>query len=924
MENATRLRHQEIHMSRLIRLSIHAVSFLALPAAALILGLRALDQREHPRLLPRMDAAAVALVPRPAIDTARPTVVVLLGSDLTEITDALGPYEMFARAGMFNVVTAAATRQPTLLTGGIRILPHYSLPEIDAALGRAPAMVVVPNLPNAGAPINRPLIEWIRQQAVTGSLIHSWCKGAMALAETGLLDGQTATAHWGDIPELEKRYPKVTWVRGVRWIDRRQYVLSAGITSGIDASLRVLIRIAGDSVARRVAREIRYPNYHFAIDPRVDQYSLRPADLVLLANAAFRVHRPLLGVGIYDGVAELDLSSIYDAHAHTMVMRVETLALTNAPVVTAHALTLYPSLTVGSTGAESRVRALDRLMVPGVDARVSAAPLVAALGVVRPELRPEYVHADHPTLFGLAPVVEDLARTADVPTARFALKRMEFRSATVSFEGSTAPWAPIGTALLLAVAGLGLAAGALRVVSRPKVSESRLAQRSRRERAKSYVAAALQRGLRAMSHLTRLFTYVAYVAVVTMTVTAIACSDAPTSPIPSQPGDPSQPGNPPKPAPAVATVTLDATELSLDEGASRQIVATPRDAQGAAISGLAITWTSSDAAIVGVDDSGRLSAIRAGTALLRATVQGLSAQATVTVSANYPFDLLYTVQTFDIFREAFRLDVGEPSATPERLLPQQQWASQVRPSPDGTRIAYVCPNPIIGDPSICVANRDGSGSTMIAAFIGEAFQEPAWNPDGTRIAFVRTKNDGIMDRSHVWVVNADGTNQVPLTADMPGNQNMPAWSPRLADGTERVAFVQDVNLQPRIWTARADGSDRRPLGSASEAYDVQPAWSPDGTTIAFQRTTATIAADIWLMNADGSAQRPLMPLLPLAGLQLSPTWSPDGRLIAFTSRHETSASGYQVYTVWTDGSKLARRTFDAGDKATPAWIPVSP
>ena len=71
--------------------------------------------------------------------------------------------------------------------------------------------------------------------------------GLKLLFYQGLLDGQTATAHWGDIPTLEKRYPRVTWVRGVRWIDRGQFVMSAGITSGIDASLRVLIRVAGDS-----------------------------------------------------------------------------------------------------------------------------------------------------------------------------------------------------------------------------------------------------------------------------------------------------------------------------------------------------------------------------------------------------------------------------------------------------------------------------------------------------------------------------------------------------------------------------------------------------------------------------------------------------------------------------------------------------
>jgi putative intracellular protease/amidase len=432
------------------------------------MGVRSLKERDRPDIPMAMDAAEIATVPRPMIDRTKPTVVVLLGADLTEITDALGPYEMFARAGRYNVVTAAPSRQPTLLTGGIHILPHYSLAELDDTLGRAADIVVVPNLPNADAPMNRPVIDWIRRQAAAGSLIHSWCKGAMALAETGLLDGQTATAHWGDIGSLEKKYPKVTWVRGVRWIDRGQFVMSAGITSGIDASLRVLIRVAGDSVARRVAREIRYPNYHFALDPRVEQYSLRPADLVLLANAAFRVRRPLLGVAMYDGVEEFDLSNVYDAHVHTWAVRVETLAETEGPVVTAHGLTVYPSLALKAANDRSaRARDLDRIIVPGPEARERAATLAAAVAAVAPELRLEYLHAAEPDRFGLEPVIEDLAKTSDVPTARFALKRMEYRSSSVLFAGAGAPWWALSVASALALTGLAAAFGAFRVVRAP-------------------------------------------------------------------------------------------------------------------------------------------------------------------------------------------------------------------------------------------------------------------------------------------------------------------------------------------------------------------------------------------------------------------------------------------------------------------------
>ena len=857
-------------MSNLANFLILAGSLVVMPALTAVLGIRALDRREEVEQPAPMSASEIAAIPRPAIDSSKATVVVLLGADLTEITDALGPYEMFSRAGRFNVVTAAPERQPSLLTGGLTILPHYSLAEIDSMLPGGTGIVVVPNLPNADQAMNRPTIDWIRAQAATGALIHSWCKGAMALAETGLLDGETATAHWGDIATLERRYPRVTWVRGVRWVERGQYVMSAGITSGIDASLRVLIRVAGDSVARRVAGEMRYPNYHFALDPRVEQHELAPSDLILPVNAAWRFTRPTIGLALYDGVGEMDLSTVFDAHGHTMAADVETISATTAPVVSAHGLTLFAS----TAGSASSVAAMDRIIVPGPDAPAIAKPLVNAIVAGAANKQPEYPHAVAPARFGLEPVIEDLARSADVPTARFALKRMDFRSDDIDFDGPAVPWIPLAWVAALALGG-ALVRG---LVTRPRVPS-----------------------------------LVARLALLTMT---ISCGDAPTQAV-----GPVDPEVPPVP-PAVVSITLDATDVTIEEGEDRQLVATARDASGAVIPGIGISWISNDGATVTVSPLGRISAVRTGTATITASAQGRSAGATVTVGARWPFDLLYTVRTFDIFHEVQRLDMRVAGAVPTRLFTAQQWAWQPRPSPDGSRIAFVCPNPIIGDPAICVADRDGSNSRMIAAFIGEAFQEPAWSSDGTRIAFVRIKNDAVGDRSRIWIVNADGTNAKPLTGETTADQNMPAWSPRLGDGSERIAYVQNVNSKPAIWSVRADGSDARRLGSVADAHDLYPAWSPDGGTIAFQRTTAQISADIWLMDANGTNERPLL-VAPLAGAQAAPAWSPDGSLIAFTSRHESGQQVYQVYTAWSDGSRLARRTSDATDKAAPAWLPVN-
>jgi putative intracellular protease/amidase len=443
------------HVSRgWIRWVAAATAFVALPFLVAAVRLRAFE-RDQVRRLEQPLLPADGVVAAPPHDPAKPTVAIVLGADLTEITDTLGPYEMFSRAGAFNVYTVAPERRPTLLTGGLRILPHHSLAELDARLGgEPPAIVVVPNIPNIARAENRSLVDWMRRQAAAGSVMHSWCTGAMALAEAGLLDGLTATAHWGDLGRLGELYPRVQWVSGVRWVDHGQVITSAGLTSGMDASLRVLSRFAGEDVARRVARELHYPNFHFSMDPVVAPYTVGLADAIFPANLAFRVPRQQIGLGIYDGVGEMDLTGLYDAHIASADLH--SIAATSRRVRSAHGLVLLASLVASASedaGSAGALRRLDRFVIPGRNGATDGASVVAALRSVAPSVPPAYVHAEAGQRFGLEPVLEDLARTTDRPTARFALKRLEFRSETIRLQGSPVAWATLPLALGLGVLG---------------------------------------------------------------------------------------------------------------------------------------------------------------------------------------------------------------------------------------------------------------------------------------------------------------------------------------------------------------------------------------------------------------------------------------------------------------------------------------
>lgn len=445
-------------MRRALRIILFAAAFILPPIAVGVMRLipRVTGYRAGREV--RLAIDTMSLPPAPALDAAKPTVVVLLGDDATEITDALGPFELYARAGKFNVVTAAPERSPTRFTGGLGVLPDFSLAELDARLGgRAPAVVVVPAVPSMDLPANQPLAAYLRRQAAAGAIINSWCAGVAWPAKAGLLDGRSATTHWGDIDQLEAMFPRVRWVRGLRWVEDGPVVSSAGITSGIDASLHVLRKLVGDSVARRVAAEMRYPNYRYAIEPAAEQYVPEAPDAVLLANGAFRTGLTQIGIALYEGVGEMDLAHIYDAHAASMSADIYGTAAAPGVVRTAFGMSLIPEIVAAQGGVNAAtLPRLDRLVVPGRDGETRAASLVRAVASVTPALRAEYLQRESASRFSLEPVMEDLARTADLPTARIALKRVEYRSASIALAGPAIPWRTLPLPLALGATGVAL------------------------------------------------------------------------------------------------------------------------------------------------------------------------------------------------------------------------------------------------------------------------------------------------------------------------------------------------------------------------------------------------------------------------------------------------------------------------------------
>ena len=367
----------------------------------------------------------------------------------------------------------------------------------------------------------------------------------------------------------------------------------------------------------------------------------------------------------------------------------------------------------------------------------------------------------------------------------------------------------------------------------------------------------------------------------------------------------------------VASVELDVANLALTEGVSRQVVTTVKSASGRAITGRFVGWVSSDPSIVSVDAIGKVTAIRVGAARITATVQGKSAEAQVIVSADYPYDLLYSAWSgvAGVAPELYRVNMNQPGAMPARVFPNKP-VYEAMASPDGSRIVFVA---IYQDrPQVYVVNIDGSDVQRLTSGTAQNDQ-PVWSPDGSRIAFRRWElSSG--GQSDIWVMNADGSDARNLTSDMGvTNQTSPTWSPIIA-GKYRIAFssqTNDPNGEAHLFTMADDGSDKLQITSGA-VFDEQPSWSPDGANIAFERYSAFISGDLFLVAPTGGNERRLSPL-GLAFGQFGPTWSPDGKMVAFTSKHADERT-YQVYTVWADGTRLAQRTFGDESVVRPEFV----
>jgi len=228
-----------------------------------------------------------------------------------------------------------------------------------------------------------------------------------------------------------------------------------------------------------------------------------------------------------------------------------------------------------------------------------------------------------------------------------------------------------------------------------------------------------------------------------------------------------------------------------------------------------LTWSSDNPQIASVGEDGTVAGTGYGHARVTATAPGgKTAAADVYVvgeiivassRANPPGKFqLYAIERSNL-------------AQLTKLTPDTTSASDPAFSPDGSRIAFVSQRD--GNAEIYIMSADGTASTRVTND-PQPDGRPSFTPDGQALVFHSARNGG---KQQIWAVNVDGSGVTQLTRDSVNS------SPTISPDGQTIAYVSTRNKDTDIWLMARDGSNQRQFTRSPQQRESEPRFLRDGT-----------------------------------------------------------------------------------------------
>lgn len=307
---------------------VGTIAFYSLPTGATGAEPPAISADEH--------AATLAALKPPK--RFRPVIAVIGTNAGTETTDYLIPYGVLKRSGIADVYALSAQSGPMHMMPALTIMPDATLAEFDVLYPEGADYVIVPALHESDDPAT---ISWIRSQAGRHAIIVGICTGAKVLGEAGLLKGRRATAHWYDLPRIQRKNPTMQYVLDRRYVVDHGVATTTGVSASVPMALTLVEAISGHDRAQTLAQALGIKHW----DARHDSSSFtasRDFYAAAIGNLAAFWRHEAIGIKLTDEIDEIGLALVADSWSRTYRSQAITFAENKTPVRSRSGIRIIP------------------------------------------------------------------------------------------------------------------------------------------------------------------------------------------------------------------------------------------------------------------------------------------------------------------------------------------------------------------------------------------------------------------------------------------------------------------------------------------------------------------------------------------------------------------------------------------------------
>jgi transcriptional regulator GlxA family with amidase domain len=215
--------------------------------------------------------------------------VTILAMQNTMAATVTSPMDVFYQAGVmwnffngqavtpyFDVKMVTTAGKPFKCLNGARLIPDGSIHDVPDT-----DLIVVSSILDIDKVLceQSEAVDWLKAKNDQGAQIATICSGVFVLAETGLLDGKTATTHWDFAEQFRTRCPQIELKIERLITDEGNLFCSGGYNAGIDLSLYIVEKYCGHEVALQSSKSMISDigrTTHFWGYPSATQYLVVP------------------------------------------------------------------------------------------------------------------------------------------------------------------------------------------------------------------------------------------------------------------------------------------------------------------------------------------------------------------------------------------------------------------------------------------------------------------------------------------------------------------------------------------------------------------------------------------------------------------------------------------------------------------------